>query len=53
MFKRSGYFGSDTNYIRPMKDLLIDQQKGRFLTRYEKELIQKEAEKTRKQRMHK
>ncbi len=39
-------------YQRPMKDLLFDQRKGKFLTHKEKERIKKEAELTRKKRLN-
>lgn len=47
------YPTTSTPFIRPMKDLLLDQQKGRFLTPYEKKEIQRYAESQRKKKMAK
>jgi len=49
MFEHRHY--SPYGFQRPMKDLLSDQRRGKFLTHKEKEIIKKEAELTRKKRL--
>jgi hypothetical protein len=51
MFDR-GHRHYSTPFTRPIKDLLIDQRKGRFLTPYEKKEIQKYAEVQRKKKQN-
>ena len=42
---------SSSPFIRPISDLLFDQRKGKFLTRYEKDSINKYAEEQRKKKL--
>ena len=51
IYMKEKYPTTSTPFIRPMKDLLLDQQKGRFLTPYEKKEIQKYAEEQRKKNL--